>query len=169
MTQIKAIMILEILGKPPEHIKEILEKMIETLIKEKDVKVIHSKVAEPKQQQGEIFTSFAEIELETTLDKLMLLIFAYMPSHLEIIEPENLEIKNTDINSFFSEMMRKLHQYDEIAKTMLIERENLARAIQEGKIIVQKQDEQETGQPVEQEKKLRKKKSARKINKKKKK
>ena len=139
MKKIKATVILEIMGKPAEHIQTILNGIVENLGKEKDVKIINEKIAEPKELEGKkgIFTSFAEVELETGLEKLMLLLFAYMPSHVEIIEPENLQLRNADLNIFFNELMRKLHQYDEIAKTMLIERENLNKMIKDGKIRVE--------------------------------
>jgi len=138
MAQIKAILILEIMGKPAEHIQSVLKQIIENLGKEKDVKIISSNMAEPKEIEGKkIFTSFAEIELEAELNKFMLLLFSYMPAHIEIVEPENLQLRNTELNIFFNELMRKMHQYDEIAKAMLIERENLNNMIKDGKIKVE--------------------------------
>ena len=139
--KIKVIFILEILGKPPNYIKEAMEKIIENIGKEKDLKIIQSKIAEPKKVEeekiegkDEVFTTFSEIEFETSLQKLMLLIFAYMPSHIEILEPEELKIKNFDLNGFFNELARKLHQYDEIANAILIEKEILANKIKSGEI-----------------------------------
>ena len=137
--KIKAIFILEILGKPAEHVKKTLAEIVGNLEKEKEVQVFRKKIAEPKKFEQdknieiaqEIYTSFAEIEVETTIEKLMMLIFDYMPSHIEVIEPETVKIKNFDLNSFFNELVRRLHQYDELAKAMIIERQNLAKQLQE--------------------------------------
>lgn len=138
--KLKAILILEILGKPASYLKENLEKIAENLGKEKDVRIISKNLAEPKklEQKGieEVFTSFAEIEIETSLEKLMLLMLGYMPSHIEIIEPEELKINNSALNIFFNELAKKLHQYDEITRALMIERQIIAKQIQEGKIKV---------------------------------
>lgn len=133
---LKAVFILEILGKPAEHVKKILGDIVERLGKEKNVKIFNKNIAEPKAVEKEegFFTSFAEIEFETNLHTLMLLIYGYMPSHVEVTEPEELKIKNSYLTSFFSELTMKLHQYDEIAKTILLERQTIMKQVQEGKI-----------------------------------
>ena len=137
--KIKAVLILEILGKPAEHIKKVLGEIVDNLGKESKITLISKKIADVKElpEQKGIFTTFAEVEIESCLDKLMMIIFGYMPSHIEIIYPEDLKINNADLNLFFNELARKLHQYDELAKTMLIEREIIAKQIQEGKIKVE--------------------------------
>ncbi len=121
--KLTAILIIEVLGKPAEYIKKALEDILEKLKKEKDVNVTHSEVKEPKELESGVFTTFAEIELETSLQMLMNILFAYMPSHIEVIEPEKLSLINSDLNSFLNEITRKLHQYDELAKAMLMEKE----------------------------------------------
>ncbi len=136
---VRAILILEILGRPAGHVKEILSKIIEKLEKEKNVRLLDKRIAEPKEIEGQenIFTSFAEVEIETNLQTLMLLIFAYMPSHIDIITPEDLRIKNSDLNLFLNELARKLHRYDELAKTLMMERQIIAKQIQEGKLKIE--------------------------------
>jgi hypothetical protein len=134
--KITAILMLEILGRPPEHIKATLSEMIDKMGKEKDVKVVNRQIAEAKPVAGQenLFTSFAEIEIETDLRQLILLVLGYLPSHIDIITPENLRLRNADLNMFLNELTRRLHQYDELAKAILIEREILSKQIQEGKI-----------------------------------
>lgn len=166
MEKINAILILEILGKPKEHIIQTLAEILDKLGKEKDVKLIKKNIAEPKKLEGkevkgEIFTSFAEVEIETSLQKLMLICLAYMPSHMEIVYPEEMKIRNLDMNIFFTELLRRLHQYDELARALMIEREIIARQVQEGKIKVE--------QVISTEKKKSGEKVKRKISKRKKK
>jgi hypothetical protein len=142
---ITAVLMLEILGKPAEYIGKTLSEIVDKLGKEKNVRVVNKKIAEPKLVEGQenLFTSFAEVEIETSLDRLMLLIFGYMPSHIDIITPEELKVKNSDLNLFFNELTRKLHQYDELAKSLMIERQIIAKQIQDGKIKIVKEGKKE--------------------------
>jgi hypothetical protein len=122
--------------------------------------MINKTIAEPKKLkekdiEEDIFTSFAEVEIETSLETLMLVIFGYMPSHIDIVTPEELKIKNADLNMFFNELTRRLHQYDELAKALMIERDIIARQIKEGKIKLPG-----TGDTKERKNKARKKKKS---------
>ena len=134
--KINAILMLEILGKPAEHIKKILSQIIDKLAEEKDVRLIEKKIADPKEipEQKELFSSFAEVEIETNLEKLLAICFGYMPSHIEIISPEYLKFKNYELNISLNVLIRRLHQSDELAKGMMIERHILAEQIKQGKI-----------------------------------
>jgi len=80
-----------------------------------------------------------------------------MPAHVEITNPESLIIKNYDLNVFFNELVRRLHQYDEIAKISLMERTNMMNHIQ----TLQKQLEEKQGV---KEKKIKEKKPKKKKN-----
>jgi len=141
--KIEAVFIMEALGRPPEHLKETLGNMIDKIDKEKDVSLKDSKIAEPKNVKDEknVFSSFAEVEFETTLEKLLKLTFSYMPANIEIISPENLKLTNSNMNDFFNQLTQKLHQYDEVAKTMMMQRKQLAKQIKEGKIKIEKVDD----------------------------
>ena len=90
---IRATIILEIIGKPAEHLVETLENLIKSIGDEKGVKVKEKKIHEPTQlkEQKEFYTTFAEIELETdNILNIVIIMFKNMPSHIEIIEPELL-------------------------------------------------------------------------------
>lgn len=156
MENINAIIMLEILGKPAEHITKILTEIVDKLGSEKDVEIINKKIAEPKSVEGKenLFTSFAEIEIQTTIGKLMAICFGYMPSHVEIISPEELKIKNNDLNMVLNELVRRLHQYDELAKGLMIEREILAKKIQAGEIKIA--ENKREGEKKVEEKKVKK-------------
>jgi len=143
--KIEVIMMLEILGKPPKYVKEVLKKIVEEIGKFKDTKIITKKIAEPRQveQDGkkqDAYTSFAEIQLETTLQQLSFIIFNYTPSHIDIIKPDTLQISNYEMNSFYNELIRKLHQYDEVARTLLMEKDNILKQIEEAKIKLQPEE-----------------------------
>jgi hypothetical protein len=100
---------------------------------EKGVKILSKKINEPKTiENSELFITFAELEVEIDdLMKLFTLVFVYMPSHVEIVKPSKVEISNFDINAVCNELTRKLHEYDGIAKRMMLEKEILERRLKE--------------------------------------
>jgi hypothetical protein len=152
---VQAVFIIEILGKPAEHLKKTLSEIVKKMGEEKNVKIVDKKIAEPKELEGQegFFTSFAEVEFQTNIQQLMLLIFGYMPSHIDIIIPEELRIRNSDLNLFLNELTRRLHQYDEIAKTVLMERQIIAKQIREGKIKIVEPEKEKTKKRKRKQKK----------------
>ena len=94
---IRAMMILEVIGKPPEHLTETLEDLGRKIGEEKDVEVIEKKINEPKQMKEaeDFYSSFAEIEVEVNNVLLLaMLMFKYMPAHIEVISPEKITLSN---------------------------------------------------------------------------
>ncbi len=146
--RIKLLLIYEILGRPPEHIKEALEKLIEQIGKNPGIKILEKKVHEPhavEKDNGEneeakvlpekvenLFSTFAEVEIEVnSLDLVFQLALNTLPSSIQILEPSELRLKNFDLNGVLGGLTAKLHQYDEIAKAMMLERNNLINIIKE--------------------------------------
>ncbi len=132
---IKALVIFEMLGRPAGYLKETLIKFIDKISQEEGIEIVSKKIHEPKRlekAQSELFTTFSEVEMNfKNMNNLFKIIFVYMPSHIEIISPEELRIKNFDLNTLANELARRLHQYDEIAKRLNIEREILQRQLQQ--------------------------------------
>jgi hypothetical protein len=131
---IRVMMILEVLGKPPEHLTSTLNDLIEQIGNEKGVSVENKKINEPvemKEQKG-FYTNFAEIELvvEEIFD-LSGLLFKYMPAHIEILSPELIALTNNGWGDILSEITRRLHQYDEVARVIQIEKAILEKKLRE--------------------------------------
>jgi hypothetical protein len=158
---IKAIMTFEMMGKPADYLKETMEKFVETLGKEegiiiKDKKIYAPKKIENKDENGkliinrdEIFSTFCEIELELKdMFRLLGLAFKYLPSHVEIIEPEEFKMRNNDFNAIVNEILSKLHNYDAIAKSALINNQLLAKKMQEIMQVQEGQSPKTTGVPL---------------------
>lgn len=134
------------MGRPAEHLEKAAEELIETLGKEKGIKItskvlhelktvenkdINGKIIEMPEEQ-KLLSTFAEVELRA--DDLMSLVnicFKYMPSHIEIVEPENFVINNFEVNSLLNEIAAKMHNYDAIAKSAIMQNQILARKFQE--------------------------------------
>jgi len=132
---INAMMIIEVIGRPPEHLTETLNKIISQIDEEKGVNVKEKKVNEPvlMKDQKDFYTSFAEvgIEVEEILG-LAMLMFKYMPAHIEIISPELIALTNNGWNDILNELARRLHGYDEIARIIQVEKNILEKKLKEG-------------------------------------
>ena len=118
-------MILDVIGRPPEHLIESLKKIIEEIDKEKGVDVKSKEIKKPTlmKDQKEFYTTFAEIEVDVEeLLYLVILLFKYMPAHIEIISPELIALTNNGWNDILNELARRLHGYDEIARIMQMEK-----------------------------------------------
>ena len=125
MEKIKIGAIIEVAGKPASHIEETVKKMISILKENKKISVLKEEIApvskvelpgahNPK-KKVEIFSSFADLILEfPTVDELMQFLFVFMPSSIEILEPENLKIKQKDFENSLNDLLAKLHEHSRI-------------------------------------------------------
>lgn len=133
-TNIRALLIIEVIGRPPEHLTETLENMIKSIGEEKGAKIINKKINEPTELQNEkgFYANFAEIEIELEkVHHLALIAVKYMPAHIDIMSPDTLVIDNNRWNEIFNEILRKLHGYDEITKITMLQRAELERKLKE--------------------------------------
>lgn len=135
MEKIHTSMILEILGKPKEYVAESMETLLKRLSEEKGVTITKRTVHEPKEVESakDLFTTFADLEVDfDALDNYFGIMFAYMPSHIEILEPEKLPVTNAHLNDLGNVLMQRLHNYDAIVKKLITEREIIADKIRKG-------------------------------------
>ena len=149
--KIKAIMIIEIIGRPVEYLTEKLNEILSQIGSEKGVIVVSKKINEPilMKDQKDFYTSFAELEIETEqILHIAALMFKYMPAHIEIIEPENVPLDNSGWNEILNELIRKLHGYDEVARILQMERDILERKLK-GLIFEKEKDSKEKEQNIE--------------------
>lgn len=161
--KITASFIIEILGRPPEHLKKSLEELVEKLGNEQGVNIIESTVHEPKKfeqkkldEKGEemkekigkiknvtvtheIYTTFANVEAELDdINGLLVVAFNYMPSHIEITHPENFLLKNSDIGAILTNVILRLHRYDEITKRLSVDKSLMEQKLNE--VLKEKKD-----------------------------
>lgn len=131
-TSVHATIIIEVIGRPPEHLKETLEEIIKQINSEKGVQVIGKTLNEPTliKDQNDLYVSFAEVELECDeITQLFLLCLKYMPANIEITSPSSINIQNDRMNQMVNELLMKLHQYDEVARILETEKSILERKL----------------------------------------
>ena len=124
---IRARAIIEMMGAPKEHLTKTLKGYIENLKQNKNIVVIDEHYAKPKKQE-KLFTTFAELEfLAKDASELAFFCFDYMPSSIEIIEPEKFIYNAPDFAAFFNDMQARLHRLDTYIKTLKATSKNLER------------------------------------------
>ncbi len=127
-------LILEILGRPAEHIKEALNSLLDRMAAEKDIKIISRTVHEPLpvKESEDLFTSFADVDVEiNSLATYFGIIFAYMPANIEITSPEKFTFSNLELNELGNRLVSRLHDYDAITKRAMFERNLFAKKLRE--------------------------------------
>lgn len=132
MEKIKVHIMIEVLGRPPENVKEALQNISTRIGAEKGIKVLAKEIHEPiaVQDAKDLYTSFVEMDLEIDdLRTYINMVFTYMPSNIEFISPERIELKNTLVNEMSHTITQRLHQYDAIAKQMLAEKDILLKQL----------------------------------------
>jgi hypothetical protein len=128
-----AIIVVEMMGKPADYLKQSLETHVKRLESKKGVRVESLKLNDPKEieESKGMFTCFAEIELEVgTLKDLFDIIFDYMPASVEIVEPRTVNMGIDEANALLNNLAGRLHRYDEIAKSAKFRMDHLMKQVQ---------------------------------------
>lgn len=131
---LRVALVIEVLGRPADYVEQSLNLAIDALEKDKKAELLEKKL-HPAQQVKDtqnVFSTFAEIEiLVQDISRLIEIIFDYMPSSVEIIEPPNFSLKLEDANAVLNDLATKLHQYDALLKKSRIELGILTQRIKE--------------------------------------
>src|SRR3989344_5644801 len=102
MAKIFARVVIELAGFPKEHIEEVMKKIINKIKEGFEV-------------------SKLEIKFED-INTITVFCFEYMPSSIEIIEPEELRFKSTEVAGFLNDVLARLHEYDMVVKNLQAEK-----------------------------------------------
>ena len=112
--------ICEILGKPKDHVAETARVLVQRAREQKDVELLEYDTPEVV-AQGKLFTTFIEMEiLFKTKGALMGFCFDFMPSSIEVLEPETIVMENDFFASWLNELQGRLHKVDMVAKERTI-------------------------------------------------
>ena len=113
--------IIEVLGKPKEHIENALNEYIKHIKEDSEIVVLNEDYSEIK-EQGKLWSKFAELELVIKgTAKLISFCFEYMPSSIEVLKPEHLIFTNPEISNFLNDLQARLHDVDMVVKQLKAE------------------------------------------------
>jgi len=123
---LKCSVLIELIGRPKEHIEKSMKEYIHKIREEKGLHLVSEEIAETKKKETgaedeemmkELWATFAELEFWVK-EPIQLTHFClnYMPSSVEIIEPQELKWRSRDVTKFFNDLQGRLHQLDMVAK-----------------------------------------------------
>ena len=116
--------IIELVGRPKEHIDKTMQKVVELLESNDKFSIIEKKITETKEIKG-LWSTFGEFEINfSSFDDISTFCFEFMPSSIEIISPEKLKIDSREIENFTNDVLAKLHQYDMVVKQIILQKNN---------------------------------------------
>lgn len=133
MVALKAKFIIEILGRPVEHLEKSLAELVDRMGADKGVSLLHKEIHKAKkvEKADNLWTTFAEIDLSfESLPLFFSAIMTYLPAHIEIYEPEISKMNAFELNEFANFVVARLHNYDALAKRMMSEREILVNKLE---------------------------------------
>jgi len=125
MEKIIANTMIEIAGSPIEHVKKTMDKVIELVDQDKNMKIIKKEISEPRENEfdhptkkGEkikVWSTFTEFEIEfKSFETLTNFCFEFMPSSIDIIEPVQLKIGAEEVNLTLNDILGRLHHQSKI-------------------------------------------------------
>jgi len=102
--------IIEIVGKPKEHVEKTLRVVIDKIKEQQDIKIVEEKLFDAEKQE-EMFSTFAELGiLFKNMETLVGFCFDFMPSSVEILDPKKLGFESNDFAGLINDLLTRLHQ-----------------------------------------------------------
>jgi len=119
--------IIEVLGKPKEHVEKTIKEYVEKIKQDPDLIILKEEFADTK-QQDKFWSTFAELEMVVKgIPKLIGFCFDYMPSSIEIIKPDELKMNSKETADFLNDLQARLHNLDMMVKQLKNENTFLKR------------------------------------------
>jgi len=126
-THIRCKIIIEMLGKPKEHVEKTLINYVDKIKDDPELIVLKTEFADI-QEKKELWSTFTELEVVIKgIPKLIAFCFDYMPSSIEILKPEEFIIKKSTIEDFINNLQARLHNVDMVIKKQKNENEFLRK------------------------------------------
>jgi len=126
-THIRCKAIIEILGKPKNHVDKTLRMYVDKIKNDSDLIVLSTEFAKTEEKE-KLWSTFADMEMVVKgIPKLIAFCFDYMPSSVQILKPEELSIKRSTIEDFANDLQARLHHVDMIIKKQNNENEFLRK------------------------------------------
>lgn len=114
----KVRVIIEMFGAPKEYLTKTLRGYVKKIDEDREIIVLREKYAKPKKHEG-MFSTFVDLEmLVKNASTLAFFCFDYMPSSIEILQPEKFVYNAGDFADFFNDMQTRLHTLDMAMKNL---------------------------------------------------
>jgi len=133
MTKVQAKIVIEILGRPKEHVEDTMKKIVDKLKDEEKVKLLKETTYKAEEIE-KMWSTFSDLEIEVEdVSQLVDICFDYMPSSIEILEPHKMDLETKKVSDLLNDLMAKLHKVDMLLKNTVAENNVLKRQLQQKK------------------------------------
>jgi len=125
--KVRFVTILEVLGKPKEHVEKAIKDYVKDIKENPDYLILKEEYSDVK-EQGKMWSVFVELEMVVKdVQEMFGFCFSYMPSSIEVLKPEKMEFSNLDVAGVLNDLQAKLHDLDSVAKKLRAENGFLKR------------------------------------------
>ncbi|HZX12715.1 MAG TPA: hypothetical protein VFE88_04635 [Candidatus Nanoarchaeia archaeon] len=110
------------MGFPQQHVDEIMGKVLEKLGNEQGVVLVRKAAVAAEKVKQEMFSAFAEVDVELAdLGKLNYFCFHYLPSSVEILDVERIELSSVEFTHYLNDVLATIHEYNMIVANLRAE------------------------------------------------
>ncbi|HVY01547.1 MAG TPA: hypothetical protein VHA12_02170, partial [Candidatus Nanoarchaeia archaeon] len=53
----------------------------------------------------------------------------YMPANIEIIKPDEINLRNSDITGMTNKIVQRIHYYDAVARRLMVDNQNMRKQL----------------------------------------
>ena len=119
--KILAKVVIEIVGKPKEHVDMTIRKYMDGI--KENFKIINHELYDAEEIKDEkfksMFSSFMDLEMEfDDFNDLIGFCFDYMPSSIDILRPEKFSLDARELMDALNDLIAKLHNLDMKVKNL---------------------------------------------------
>ena len=108
--------ICEILGGPKEYVENSIKLLVEKVKEAPYMTLVKGEVF-PAKEVDSLFSAFAEMEIVFKKKENMFdFCYSFMPSSIEIVAPESLDVTSAELSNFLNDFQGRLHATDKVAK-----------------------------------------------------
>lgn len=126
---IHARVIIEMVGKPKEHVEQTLKEYVVQIEKAEKIRILAKQFAEIRETEG-LFSTFVELTgYFKGISTLIGFCFDYMPSSVEVLAPEHMVFTNVVATQLLNDLQAKLHTMDMMLKKLNNENDFLRKNI----------------------------------------
>jgi|SRR3989344_398229 len=133
--EIRARVIIEVVGTPKPHVEETLSKLLESMKNEEGIGILKKEIFEAQEiEEMKLFSTFIEADIVfKNIEKFLGFCFDYTPSSVEVIEPHSFLLDARFFNAMLNDMITKLHKYTTLIRNLDAEYGLLKKDIEDKK------------------------------------
>ena len=110
MNEIEAHTILELVGKPEEHIQKMLDMLLVQIDDSEGIQITAKDVEPPEETEDGLYGTFAELTVTfESVKDVTHFALNYSPASLEILEPDTVTLDGETFNSIYGDILAKIH------------------------------------------------------------